>query len=242
MIFKKTKRVVIAGSGPSLAHISYDRLPHDAKIWRANNFFMEPKYFLGRNVDAIFNGGAVNDILTRIQKFYDIHSRGEYNINLQNIYIDKPIPELKHLKQHFDTIEYLSAAQNAPELGSMMKYNAEIWDMHLFSGVAAIIVAILSGFNEIYLTGIDCDYETGPRYVYSSESAQPILEWVHAYHPTQFQWDTIKKYQDKFNVKIFSLSPTSPAAEIFPMAPRIKNRHNCIPYTPQDKNTNNENI
>ena len=29
----------------------------NAKVWRINEFFKEPEYYLGRNVDAIFNGG-----------------------------------------------------------------------------------------------------------------------------------------------------------------------------------------
>ncbi len=228
MKFKKAHRVVIAGSGPSLATISYDIFPHNAQIWRANDFFKEQDFFVGRRVDAVFNGGTPLDIIRRIDNIKSVQQRGEYDINLANIYIDKRIDGLEHLKQHFEYIESLTA-KRAPALASFIKYSSEIWDMHLFSGVAAIIVAILSGFNEIYLAGIDCDYETGARYAYSSAKTNPkILNWIKSYHPSAFQWDVIRRYQDIYNVKIFTLSSQSPAAKLFPMAPKQKRPANIF--------------
>ncbi len=219
MSFKKTRRVVITGSGPSLAKISYDRFPNGAQIWRTNDFFKEPEFFVGQRVDAVFNGGTIPDIQVRIRRIIELNQNGTYAVNLDNLYADKKVDSFETVKQHFEYIECLGQ-KHAPELVSFIKYNDKMLDAHLFSGVAAIVVAILSGFDEIYLAGIDCDYETGPRYVYSPDKTEPqTLKWIHSYHPTALQWETIKKFQNKFKVKIFTLSAESPAAKLFPMAP-----------------------
>ena len=48
------KKIVIAGSGPSLKNIDYRRLPKDIDILRTNHFYKEDYYYLGKNVNYYF--------------------------------------------------------------------------------------------------------------------------------------------------------------------------------------------
>lgn len=48
------QNVIIAGNGPSLQSINYQRLPKEYNIFRCNQFYFEDKYYLGKNIKAIF--------------------------------------------------------------------------------------------------------------------------------------------------------------------------------------------
>lgn len=233
--FPKVERVVIGGSAPSLSQIDYRRYPvGDIAVWRINNFFKEHKYYLGRRVDAVFNGGDCDEISVRRATMQKLASADAYDINFDNFFTAMPMPNTKN---HFAEIERLDSAHRVG-VWPAIAHARDARDQHLFSGVAAIVLAILAGFREIYIAGIDCDYENGPRYAYSeTKTSDADLQWIKSYHPTDFQWDIIKQYMDKFDVKIYSLSPESPAAQIFPVAPLTGNTD----FTLTEK-TQNENI
>lgn len=231
----KVERVIVGGSGPSLSRIDYRRYPvGNIAVWRINNFFKEQKYYLGRRVDAVFNGGNRDEISARQDVMQKLADAGIYDINFDNFFTAMPMPNAKN---HFAEIELLDSALHVG-IWPVIAHARDTHDRHLFSGVAAIVRAILEGFREIYIAGIDCDYESGPRYAYSAaKTSDADLQWIKSYHPTDFQWDIIKQYMDKFNVKIYSLSPESPAARIFPLAPITGNTE----FTLTEK-TQNENI
>ena len=228
VIEKQASRVIIGGSGPSLARIDYTRLPTDAQIWRVNDFFKESKYFLGRRADAVFNGGHPDIIIDRYHTLRVLAEKNVYDVNFNMIFADKLFDELPDLfKGHFEKIRELDKANNIG-LWSLIEYNDLFLDRHPLTGTCAILVAMLCGYREIYLAGIDNDYTMGAQYAYSNQKTRKSkLKWVELYHPSDLQWGLIKKYQEKLggskHVKIYSLSLESPAAKIFPMAPINKN-------------------
>ena len=218
----KISKIIIGGSGPSLAKIDYTRLPKDAQIWRINEFFKEPEYFLGRRVDGIFNGGDPKRIIDRYHTFHKLSESGAYDIDFGMIFADKLFSELPDLfKDQFGSIKELDELGNIG-LWPIIKYNDLFFDRHPFSGVCAIIYAMLCGFDEIYIAGIDNDYGMGTTYAYSDKKTDAnFLRWVKSYHEYDLQWELIKKYQEKSGAKIFCLSKESPAAKFFPLAPVI---------------------
>lgn len=48
------QNVIIAGNGPSLQSINYQRLPKKYDIFRCNQFYFEDKYYLGKNIKTAF--------------------------------------------------------------------------------------------------------------------------------------------------------------------------------------------
>ena len=212
---KQNRRIIVAGSGPSLATIEYRRLPDDCPIWRVNDFFMEQKYFLGRRVDAVFNGGGDDRITERYQKLCDLCAGNIYDIDLNHLYADHAVEQLPQITNNFAAIRDADS-----ELWAELQEQSDKNDAHMLNGVGAIVWAILCGYRKIYIAGIDCDYESGPQYAYAAaKTSAKKLKWVKSYHPTNLQWDTIRRYQDKYRVKIYSLSRRSPARKFFPLAP-----------------------
>lgn len=233
---KKVNKVIIGGSGPSLEKIDYKRLPKDAKIWRINDFFKEPVYFLGRRVDAVFNGGTGVKIIDRYHTFHTLSNSKTYDINFTKVFSTKFFNEYPDLfKDTFGQIRDLDNSNNIG-LWPVIDYNRLFLGRYLFTGTSAIIYAILTGFDEIYIVGIDNDYDMGKTYAYSNEKTdKKFLEWVNSYHPKDLQWEMIKKYQEKSKTKIFCLSKDSPAAKLFPLAPIIR----TTSRKPETKTTQN---
>lgn len=48
------QNVIIAGNGPSLQSINYQRLPKKYDIFRYNQFYFEDKYYLGKIKKSFF--------------------------------------------------------------------------------------------------------------------------------------------------------------------------------------------
>jgi hypothetical protein len=160
-MFTKKSKVIIGGSGPSLNKIDYSRLPENAEIWRINNFFKEQDYFLGKNVDAIFNGGPLEEVIDRYHTFHVLAEQDTYNINFDMIFNDKTelckdFPDL--FKNKYELIKKFDKEKNI-NLYPVINYNSLFLGKHTFTGVAAVIQAMLSGFDEIYIIGIDNNYE-----------------------------------------------------------------------------------
>ena len=83
MIYNEEKSIIIAGNGPSLAHIDYRRLPENAKILRLNNFFFEDKYYLGQNVDYYLTDAGYLEGM-----YFNLHNLNESRqYNIKDVYI-----------------------------------------------------------------------------------------------------------------------------------------------------------
>ncbi|MBK1994088.1 alpha-2,3 sialyltransferase, partial [Campylobacter novaezeelandiae] len=48
------KDLIVAGNGPSLKNIDYQRLPRDYEVFRCNQFYFEDKYYLGKDIKIAF--------------------------------------------------------------------------------------------------------------------------------------------------------------------------------------------
>ena len=218
------KPVVIAGNGPSLAHIDYTMLPTDYDVYRCNQFYFEEQYFLGKDITAVFFNPDVF-----FEQYYTLKQlliRKEYTY--KTIYCSKMFwrfedvdPTTPFQFLYPDVVEVYKLLQKYPSILSFLKYNDVYLGQRITSGVLMALVAAINGYKELYLTGIDF-YET-KEYVFNHH--KPNLQKLIPVYTTRIKADfhtknidveTLKFIEQEFDVQIYSLSPTSPISTLYP--------------------------
>ena len=145
------KPIVIAGNGPSLAHIDYRRLPADFDVFRCNQFYFEDKYFLGRRVT-----GAFLNLHVEKQQYFNfkmLQQRNEYVIDQKYVISNSPDWEnevnFPGAKSTFCFLESL------PQFHELQKFLAFYYDKYFTSTINMLIAALAMGYREIYMVGLD---------------------------------------------------------------------------------------
>lgn len=71
-------KAIISGNGSSLLNMDYKRLPTDVDIFRCNQFYLEDKYYLGKQVKYFF----YNPVLMNEQHYTanKLRANGDYYI------------------------------------------------------------------------------------------------------------------------------------------------------------------
>ena len=234
------KRVIIAGNGPSLAQIDYDRKPLSCDIFRCNHFYLEDKYYLGKDITMAFM-----HVYPALEKYYTLkllQERGEYNID--NITLAtfglntvESRFQLRQMKSYFvDATFGHKILKKNKELYSLIIFN-EIYrkGMRITSGGYMCCIAALLGYDEIYITGIDF-YEK-ESYVYDISTKENLLKLCPSFenlkdgtptsiheHQKSIELQVLDFLQQKLNVKIYCISPNSPMCRYVDLAPKTQSK------------------
>lgn len=79
----ESKAVLIAGNGPSLGQIDYNRLPKEFDIFRCNQFYLEEEYFVGKKLRQLF---FIIICFLNNRQLYFIYKRIE-SMNVNMLYV-----------------------------------------------------------------------------------------------------------------------------------------------------------
>lgn len=248
-MFMKNKALVVSGNGPSLTEIDYARLPLEYDVFRANSFYFEEKYFLGKKITAAF--ALAHKMLENYYTLKNLIQNGEYIID--NIIVHTfglPNYECPHFMQNAsffpDVIMGHDFFKHIKEFEIYMKYNLLYNYAVASSGVYACAIGVAMGYREIYIAGIDFYTQGNSTYGFDMKkknllTAEPYLALHFGLKKPLFEnWhsaDTDLKVLDflakTYNVNFYALCPKSPLAKSIPLAPITHNT-----YMPEDKPTN----
>ena len=137
------KPCVVAGNGPSLAAIDYARLPKDFDVFRCNQFYLEDKYYLGREVKLAFATPWV--LFEQLYTLRTLHYKGEYDIGgVVSATYGLRYLDVCHLesKDFFkDVIEGHSHLEKLDRFNEFIRYNEIFMHRRITSGVYMCAIA-----------------------------------------------------------------------------------------------------
>lgn len=246
-IFMDTKPIIIAGNGPSLAQIDYSRLPQDFDVFRCNQFYFEPKYFLGKKIKGVFYNPYVLK-----EQFFTLHhlkERGEYEV--EDVYCNITMGvwdrqwsngRAKNLEQELkydfpSVINIYPFLEQMSEFNALHKFYALYYEKRFTSGIVMLIVALAQGYKEIYLTGIDFYEAGGLSYAFDMNNKTNLVQRVSVFaqegfrdevHEKNVDVEAIKLALQIPDVKLYSLNPQSSMSELIPLAPFCENNFELI--------------
>lgn len=235
----QSKPIIIAGNGPSLAQIDYSRLPKDFDVFRCNQFYFEPKYFLGKKIKGVF----FNPFVLK-EQFFTLHhlkERGEYEV--EDVYCNitmglwdrqwsngKPKNLEQELRYDFPSVKNTYPfLEQMSEFNALHKFYALYYEKRFTTGILMMIVALAQGYREIYLTGIDFYESGGLSYAFDMSGKSNLAEKVPTFtqegfrdevHEKNVDIEALKLALSLKDVKLYSLTPQSSLAELIPLAPR----------------------
>ena len=233
---------VVAGNGPSLAKIDYERLPLKFDAFRCNQFYFEDKYYLGKKVKFAF---ATSPILFEQSYTYkNIASRMEYEIdNIVvsdfNLHIDK----FYQIHEVFfkDIIRGSSHLSKLSDFFDFIRHNETNSNKRITSGIYMCAFAVALGYREIYITGIDL-YKTNEPYAFDSMKSNllainPGFKTIpNTFHSAETDVEALQFLIDKYDAKFYSLCKDSPMTNHIPLA-KCKNE-----FMMQPKNRSEDSI
>lgn len=235
----QSKPIIIAGNGPSLAQIDYSRLPKDFDVFRCNQFYFEPKYFLGKKIKGVF----FNPFVLK-EQFFTLHhlkERGEYEV--EDVYCNitmglwdrqwsngKPKNLEQELRYDFPSVKNTYPfLEQMSEFNALHKFYALYYEKRFTTGILMMIVALAQGYREIYLTGIDFYESGGLSYAFDIGGKSNLAEKVPTFtqegfrdevHEKNVDIEALKLALSLQDVKLYSLAPQSSLAELISLAPR----------------------
>jgi len=220
--------LVIAGNGPSLTKINYKMIPNNSVVFRTNMFFLEDKYYLGKHIDAYFWSvyrEELHDTLDNIvtNKIYNIKSFF-YPMNLNNFNGKKERISIneKHTKLFTPSYDHWAIMATKPEIARLLMSRPLPT-----TGLQMLAVAMILGYKEVYLVGIDFYQSTDIRYAFDIPDSikktigdvhfKPGYEaGAHSFEYDLFFFNLLRElYPD---VKLYSISEHSYISTLIPMA------------------------
>lgn len=229
------ENAVIAGNGPSLAKIDYNRLPEHFDVFRCNQFYFEDSYFLGKEVKYAF----FNPFLF-FEQYYTLSSLNynkEYEIEniicstFNNPAIDD-VYKLSILKNLFSEVWMGGDILNRLDgFCPVLHFNELYHQKRITSGVYMCACATALGYKKIYLTGIDL-YSSGSVYAFDSKRENLIKvlpeikkdDSVYGFHSSDYDIFVLNMLVEKYGVEIYSLSSESPISQHFHLAPLLEKK------------------
>lgn len=216
---RSSHNVLICGNGPSLKEIDYLRLPVDYDVFRCNQFYFEDSYFAGKKVKAAFFTPSI--LFYQYLTCRELKKRDEYHIeyiiasSFNNELFDKKDEFI--LQQLIDVIDgYHEFLVKTPELDSMLRVAWLYDNQRITSGVYMIISAVMAGYQNIYVAGLD--FYRGKGYAF--EAAKPNMltispifaspnYGVSDFHSEHFDLAIIDFLIQQYDVNIYSVCPSS---------------------------------
>ncbi|MFC3867727.1 alpha-2,3-sialyltransferase [Helicobacter equorum] len=245
---QQIQKAIVAGNAPSLTAIDYARLPLSYEVFRANQFYLEDAYYLGKNIKAVtFAQQALFEHIYTMQVF---NNTKEYKID-SIIINDSPFisnsKEEFHVKSNFllkvlhkhSFIDTLYNGKLSENIGEFLEYNSlqKLYsNKNPTSGIYLCAIAVALGHKEIYLTGIDF-YEGKTLYAFdhSKTNLLKVMPWEfesampqqksqqESYHSKAADLEALEFLAKTYNVEFYSLSPASPLSRYIPLAPITNN-------------------
>jgi alpha-2,3 sialyltransferase len=219
---KLNKSIIIAGNGPSLKQIDYKRMPLNYEIFRMNNFFFEDKYYLGKDVDFYYTDFGF--LHRQYFNIYNLNERKEYNI--KNIYATGGTK----LYSYPTVIDIQNIVYKNQQFANLITYYDKYYKQFISGGILAIFTAVVLGYTDIYLIGMDL-YKTDKPYPWQQgkifvkdfprDREENLMNVINKHHPNFLQIKALLMAKDTKGVKLFSLSETSPINEYVNLAPII---------------------
>lgn len=227
--------ILIAGNGPSLSAIDYTRLPKDVFIWRVNNFYFEEKYWLGKEVDALYMGGHPRVIQSFTNTLMTVLTRREYGVKT---FVGRTDNLFKINSHYFPILDVRKAFITNRDISNFMTLAHMPPGILPTSGILSIFAAIAFGYKEIYLAGIDL-YAGANRYAYpiGANHAKIVgipsgaTGYFEAFHGQDADLRGLNFALSMPGVSISTVCPSSPIGERVGLAPVIGEAW----YTPEDK-------
>ncbi|MCZ0771909.1 alpha-2,3-sialyltransferase [Campylobacter hepaticus] len=239
------QNIIIAGNGPSLKTINYQRLPKEYDVFRCNQFYFEDKYHLGKNIKAVFFNPGV--FLEQYHTTKQLQFNNEYTIDkiicstfklpfIENDnFINKFYDFFPDAKLGYEIIE------NLKEFYAYIKYNEIYFNKRITSGIYMCAIAIALGYKNIYLCGIDF-YEGENIYAFKamSENIKKLFPYMINFKPSnchskEYDIQVLKLLKSLYSVNIYTLCDHSTLANYFPLSAYanndfiLENRYdNCI--------------
>lgn len=160
---------VVAGNGPSLAHLLPGSILKSDKIIRINNFFFEPKCFLGSRVDLAFLGGdpRVSRFMVKALK----HSLTTYDVQS---WCAQDSRVARNARRRLPKVTEILWGIQDTELRKVLIDLSRKYQRHPFTGTYSIVFAAASGARSIQLAGMDM-YTGDSRYNYQPGFRQSLL-------------------------------------------------------------------
>ncbi|GJJ80459.1 alpha-2,3-sialyltransferase [Pasteurella canis] len=235
--------VVIAGNGKSLSKIEYSVLPERYDVFRCNQFYFEDKYYLGKNIKAVFF--TIGVILEQYYTLYHLVQNEEYmyeNIILSSFNTNEfEFSENKKLMNVFIGVtngyeEYLSKLE---KFDKYLRFREIFEGKRITSGVYMAAVAVAAGYKDIYLVGIDFYTEEQTSYAFEHKKNN-ILKLIPSFnnsisqagfHNENTDIEALLFLKETYDVNFYSISSHSPMSKYFPL-PDFKND---VCYVPDKK-------
>lgn len=252
-----TKKCVVAGNAPSLKEIDYKRLPLVYDVFRCNQFYLEDKYYLGKNIKA--TSFAMQLFFEQIYTMLQLNQRQEYNIESIFIPFNHLIPEhkmqareleLDQLAHIFNDNVFIHSydskyRKRVKKFIEFVKLQEIFYYKHPTTAIMLCGIAVAMGYREIYLAGID--FYEGKTYAFDTlkkniTTLMPELQYHIAqeglekpkgaltWHSRQADLEALEFLSKHYNASFYSLCPNSPMAKHIPLAPITNN-----PFLPLEK-------
>ncbi|MDR0605717.1 MAG: hypothetical protein LBG80_15595 [Bacteroidales bacterium] len=200
-----SSNILVVGNGPSAAAIDFRRLPQDVRFMRMTNFFFEEKYYAGKRVDYY------TDYIKRLDNQYfnirNLNERGEYDVNMQNIYITVMFEQ----NYHFPTVKLATPLiQQNPAIAEFRCFYEYYYGQYIPTGIAAIALAASLGFEQVYLTGFEFLSNPADHYyrinapVYNSIFSE-LLNTKKSYDSTSGNEAVPQKHPVEMSIKFLEL-------------------------------------
>lgn len=169
-VLSPDRTVVVAGNGPSVADIAPGQILADDVIIRVNNFFFEPRTWLGKRVDLLVAGGDprvapfLMETLKSCLSDYQITAWTAFNPRV--VTNGQKILPLSY--RDFPVFADPAFARQAQDI--MGRYER----VKPLTGTYALLMAYAAGARRFVLTGMDL-YSSETRYFYQPGPHQRAL-------------------------------------------------------------------
>jgi alpha-2,3 sialyltransferase len=226
------ENILILGNGPSFTKIDYNLLPQNFKVMRFNTFYLEDKYYAGRQVDYyLFYALHIDETYFNLRA---IHAKKEYNVDLINgVYATV----MSEQNKHFPTVKMATPLiQQNPAIAEFRCFYEYYYEKYVPTGLQGIALAAVLGFKNIFLAGFDMFADSNdPLHPFEKNKVSPeIYKHIVERHPLQIQADFMTLLQKEFsNQNFYSVSPESPLNKIVSLAPKNIAEPPC--FLPQEK-------
>ncbi len=227
------QNVIIAGNGPSLQSINYQRLPKKYDIFRCNQFYFEDKYYLGKNIKAAFFNPY--PFLQQYHTAKQLVFNNEYKI--ENIFcstFNLPFIEKDNFINKFydffpDAKLGHKIIENLKEFYAYIKYNEIYLNKRITSGIYMCAIAVALGYKNIYLCGIDF-YKGETIYPFEamSKNIKKTFPWIKDFklsncHSKEYDIEILKLLESIYKVNFYALCDNSALVNYFSLSASTDN-------------------
>ena len=213
------RTAIVAGNGASLARIRPGILLADDLIVRTNNFFLEPRYFLGQKVDLAVMGGDPRVAPFMFETLYrcraDYELKGWVSVN----------PKVQAVGQRRFSDLSMPFPWRDQALETAVANLTARYGKKLMTGTYGLLAAYGLGASKILLCGFDL-YKDGQHYAFPLGKHQSDLMGHvmrrsgidDSQHDRNLDSAVIGLLQDRGDVALFRTSDETPWDNLLPMA------------------------